>query len=259
MSGKDKRLSKGFTLVELLVVIAIIALLMAILMPALQKVKEQARTVMCRSNLKQWGIIFSFYLDDNDGRFMVWKSGGTPGGGTWIMPLMPYYEKGGEEMRLCPVATKTDAEGQGIPARMAWTCTINTITHKNSYAINNWMYDLRPGVTTVWGHPDADKRSWRTRDHHGAYNIPMFVEGWRWGGAPEYRSNSAPPDENKKYNTPFGRFCLNRHAYSVNVCFLDASARQVRLKQLWNLKWHKVYSLSEPLPKWPEWMVPLPE
>ena len=46
----------GFTLIELLVVIAIIALLMAILMPALSKARDQARTIVCRSNLKQYGI-----------------------------------------------------------------------------------------------------------------------------------------------------------------------------------------------------------
>lgn len=45
---------KGFTLIELLVVIAIIAVLMAILMPALQRVKEQAREMACRANLKQY-------------------------------------------------------------------------------------------------------------------------------------------------------------------------------------------------------------
>ncbi|MHC4323893.1 MAG: type II secretion system protein, partial [Planctomycetota bacterium] len=66
------RISKAFTLIELLVVIAIIALLMAILMPALQRVKEQARTVGCRSNLKQWTLIFSMYANDHDEKFPGW-------------------------------------------------------------------------------------------------------------------------------------------------------------------------------------------
>jgi prepilin-type N-terminal cleavage/methylation domain-containing protein len=55
-----------FTLTELLVVIAIIALLLAILMPALAVVKEQAKEVSCRSHLKQVGLIIYLYLQDND-------------------------------------------------------------------------------------------------------------------------------------------------------------------------------------------------
>jgi prepilin-type N-terminal cleavage/methylation domain-containing protein/prepilin-type processing-associated H-X9-DG protein len=57
---------KAFTLIELLVVIAIIALLMAILMPALQRVKKQARAVYCLSSLKQLGIAMQAYAMDND-------------------------------------------------------------------------------------------------------------------------------------------------------------------------------------------------
>jgi hypothetical protein len=52
---------------------------------------------------------------------------------------------------------------------------------------------------------------------------------------------------------------MNRHAYTINVCFMDASVHTVRLKKLWDLKWHKEYSLDVPLPEWPEWMVSLPE
>ena len=62
------RRRQAFTLIELLVVIAVIALLMAILITALNQVREQAKTVMCQSNLHQWDAIFLMYTDDNDGR-----------------------------------------------------------------------------------------------------------------------------------------------------------------------------------------------
>ncbi|MHC4560927.1 MAG: type II secretion system protein, partial [Planctomycetota bacterium] len=62
---KDKL--RGFTLIELLVVIAIIALLMAILMPALSRVKKQAKSVTCQALLKQWGNIWMMYCQDNEG------------------------------------------------------------------------------------------------------------------------------------------------------------------------------------------------
>lgn len=59
----------GFTLVELLVVIAIMALLMSILLPALSKARAQAKLQFCLNNLKQHGILFNVYLQDNDGKF----------------------------------------------------------------------------------------------------------------------------------------------------------------------------------------------
>ena len=57
---------RAFTLIELLVVIAIIALLMGILMPALQKVKESAKETVCKSNLRSVGMGVTLYLQDND-------------------------------------------------------------------------------------------------------------------------------------------------------------------------------------------------
>ena len=60
---------KGFTLIELLVVIAIIAVLMAILMPALRRVREQARMIGCCGNLRQWALVMNAYCTQNDGRF----------------------------------------------------------------------------------------------------------------------------------------------------------------------------------------------
>ena len=72
---------QGFTLIELLVVIAIIALLMAILMPALQKVKEQGKKIVCSNNLKQIGISFNMYGSENDNKLPLNQ------GGNWLWDI----------------------------------------------------------------------------------------------------------------------------------------------------------------------------
>jgi len=61
------RLKNGFTLIELLVVVAIIAVLIAMLLPALQNARESARQVTCQANLKQQGMAWIYYIDENDG------------------------------------------------------------------------------------------------------------------------------------------------------------------------------------------------
>ena len=250
------RQAPAFTLIELLVVISIIALLMGILMPALRKARDQARAVMCKSNLNHWGKVFYLYTHDNENKFMVWKQSSAAGAGTWMVPLLPYIGEG--KVRLCPTTLKTEEEGEIEPAKMAWSLDMDGKEHRNSYGINNWCYDLRPGVDNVWGAGNAKRRSWKRIDQREAANIPMFLECYRWGGEVISRSDAAPPDEKQRYNPSFGRYCLNRHAYTVNVCFMDGTVRKVRLKGLWDLKWHKEYDLSQPLPPWPEWMEALP-
>lgn len=83
---------KGFTLIELLVVIAIIALLLAILMPALQRVKKQSKGVVCKNNLKQIGMAANLYALDQDlyiPRSAEWQGTTKP----WFKLFMPHLSQ----------------------------------------------------------------------------------------------------------------------------------------------------------------------
>src|SRR5687767_15572732 len=77
--SRRRRTKSAFTLIELLVVIAIIALLAAILFPVFARARENARRSSCANNLKQIGLGFAQYNQDNDGKFPMTRINWTFG------------------------------------------------------------------------------------------------------------------------------------------------------------------------------------
>ena len=263
------RHKKAFTLIELLVVIAIIALLMGILMPALNRARKQARAVACQARIKSWGLFFKLYTDDFDGKFTPgWDPtyGGEPA--LWMNVLRPYY-KNDLDMLLCPSARKVVNNAQDLGTYKAWTRNVDlpeggAFDYVGSYSINSWTNDM----TADRG---ARKQEWFWRKTHSVKNtnkVPLFGDSIWMDAWP--RATDAPPANEDEFGwgdqgttDEMKHFCIARHNGKVQLCFMDWSVRPVGLKELWTLKWHRQFATKGPwtlagnngnIPNWPQWL-----
>ena len=124
---------KAFTLIELLVVIAIIALLMAILMPALNMAKQQAKGIVCRSKLKEFGTAANMYADDNDQEVPPGTNvDAVENEQMWFMLFMPYLAVTKKDFgqRYDPFGDMNIYRCPSYPDKEQALC----------YVINNWLF-----------------------------------------------------------------------------------------------------------------------
>lgn len=263
---------KAFTLIELLVVIAIIALLLSIIVPALKKAKDQARKVICASNLSQLGKALEMYEQSCNYKRLSIRSTTADTNLYWMGKLADYagdssfaqqYQLGQKmDLLLCPSAPYekftadpdlVNASGQYGSSQMPWewkrAANLSTI---GSYTLNGWVaYDSL--YDSVSGYSDYMLRDWLNMSS----SVPLFGDGVWTVGWPKGTDN--PPlslEASKTSELPgnsenMRRFCIDRHLGKVNLIMRDLRIETVALKDLWYLRWHNNYQTPATEPRLP--------
>ncbi len=237
---------RAFTLIELLVVVSIIALLIAILLPSLQRARTQAKDVVCRSNMHQLGVMIHYYLEDSQDR-LPWMLGTNLGNGPNNAPFHQYYQifhnlpySMDLNIYRCPMAgsvKKNNKEfGFSTPARD----TKGAVGSTNGYvqgqggtsyyrvqSANSLFLDLWQRKTWPWIQPT------------GATVPELFTEYWYndWSEGAANASGEIPAISGGKVNRiPFPQLAVlmsdavqwnPRHNKGSHFLFLDAHVERI--------------------------------